>query len=96
VKYDHCEPGTKPSLVDLDGVGGLVRVSVLEIEWADSLTNLDAIMGLDGLSELVIRNNVALPWADVIALEAATEPALVDICGGLDGPSCVDDPCPMF
>lgn len=96
LSYDHCAPDSGASLLDLSEALSLVELDVLQIEWVDSLTSLAGLWAVPSLSKLLIRNNAALPWADVLALEAQTEPALLDICGGVGGPECPHDPCPMF
>ncbi|WP_181234219.1 hypothetical protein [Enhygromyxa salina] len=96
VKYDHCQQNAQASLVDLSQATSLASVNVLELEWIGSLTSLDGLEALTELSKLVVRNNASLPWADVLALESATEPGIVEICGGVGGPECSNTPCPMF
>lgn len=96
VKYDHCVPDVQASLVDFSGAPKLASVDVLEIEWAASLTSLAGLEELSGLSKLLIRDNESLPWADVLAFELVAEPLVIDICGGIDGPTCSSEPCPSF
>jgi hypothetical protein len=96
VKYDHCMLDVQASLIDFGGASSLESVGVLAIEWVGSLTSLAGLDGLTGLSKLVIRNNASLPWADVLALELVAEPLAIDICGGIDGPTCESEPCPTF
>ncbi|WP_181197981.1 leucine-rich repeat domain-containing protein [Enhygromyxa salina] len=96
VQYDHCVPGTAASLVDFGGAESLTEVDVLQIQWVDSLTSLAGLEGVGGLSKLLVRNNAGLAWGEVLALESQTAPGLVDTCGGVDGPECAAEPCPMF
>lgn len=96
VRYDHCTPGDVASLVSLGGAPALGNIDVLQIQWASSLPSLAGLDGIGALSKLVVRNNEALPWTDVEALTAQTGPGVVDTCGGVGGPTCSPEPCPMF
>ncbi len=96
IAYDHCIAGNDPVLVDLAGAPSLASIDVLQIQWVASLTSLTGLGGLSELSKLQIRNNDALAWDDVVALESQTAPAVFDACGGVGGPTCPMDPCPSF
>jgi hypothetical protein len=94
IEYDRCtSPGA--NLGDLAGAPNLSALEVLRVESVDSLTSLAGLEGLSTLGELTLRNNAALPWADVLALIEQTQPAIVDACGP-GGDACINEPCPMF
>lgn len=96
IEYDHCVADTYASLIDFSGALVLSSVDVLQIQWVDSLTGFAGLERIDRLSKLLVRNNATLPYTEVEALIVQTEPALVDTCGGVGGPACVTEPCPMF
>ncbi|MFO7566422.1 MAG: hypothetical protein R6X02_27515 [Enhygromyxa sp.] len=97
IGFNHCaEEDSGASLVSLAGAPKLAVIDTLQVQWVDSLTSLAGLEGVDTLGVLRIRNNAALPWDAVLELEAQTEPQVVDACGGLGGPECAPEPCPMF
>jgi hypothetical protein len=95
VQYDHCM-GFTPSLVDFSGALKLSSVDVLQIQWVASLSSLAGLEQISTLEKLLIRNNSMLPWGFVSSLITQTNPALVDACGGIDGPECSNLPCGTF
>lgn len=95
VRYDHCE-GKTPSLTNLTGALNLSSIDVLQIQWVSSLTSLAGVEQIAALDKLLIRNNQMLPWSAVTTVITQTNPALVDACGGVDGPECMSEPCETF
>lgn len=96
IDYDHCVVGNDAVLGDLQGAPNLTELDVLSIQWVYSLTSLDGLEGVSALGKLQIRNNAMLPWDAVLELSDQTAPAVSDTCGGVGGPSCAVEPCPMF
>ena len=96
IDYDHCVAGNDAMLVNLLGAPMLASIDVLQIQWVASLTSLAGLEGISSLSELTIKNNAALAWDAVMELQGQTGPLIADVCGGVGGPECAADPCPMF
>ena len=96
IDYDHCMPNASPSLMDLGGAEQLVTIGTLELEQISSLTSLSGLDKVATIDKLFIRNNDALPWSDMDALQTQTDPAVHVLCGGVDAPiECPpEDPCP--
>ena len=94
IAYDHCSEDAAPVLPDLSGAPNLADLDVLQVQWVDSLTSLAGLGAITELGKLQVRNNAALPWEAVLALEAQTAPGVVDTCGGVGGPTCAAAPCP--
>ncbi|HLT34705.1 MAG TPA: hypothetical protein VK034_00435 [Enhygromyxa sp.] len=96
IRFDRCLANNHASLVNLLGAPNLTQIDVLQIQWIDSLASLAGLEGVDGLDTLRVRSNEALPWDAVLELAARTEPTTLDACGGVGGPECSSEPCPMF
>jgi hypothetical protein len=96
IRYDHCAPDYAAALTSLLGAPNLAEIDVLQIEWVNSLTSLDGLAGVNDLTELQVRNNEALPWDDVLEVATLTGPLVLDACGGVGGPTCPAEPCPML
>jgi hypothetical protein len=94
VQDDHCGGAVGGQFVDFAGAPVLADVDVLQVQWVASLTSFAGLEQIESLDKLVVRNNDALPWTAVEAFSAQTNPTAEDVCGGVGGPSCMDDPCP--
>lgn len=96
IDYNHCIEANTPALVDFTGSESLASVETLRVTWVSSLTGLGGLEGLGDLGKLQIQNNALLPWSDVLSLADQSGPQVLDSCGGIDGPECPLDECPMF
>ena len=94
--YTRCIEGNEASFIDFSGADKLGAVEILRVEWVGSLASFAGLEGLASLDKLQVRYNEALSWQAVLDFADQTSPTVADLCGGVGGPECPADPCPMF
>lgn len=96
VDFDRCLADNTPTMVNFAGADSLARVGFLQVEWVSSLTSFVGLAELSDTDKLFVRNNELLPWSAVLDLADDTGPMTTDLCGGVGGPECVNEPCPRL
>lgn len=96
VDFDRCLADNTPTMVNFAGADSLARVGFLQVEWVSSLTSFVGLAELSDTDKLFVRNNDLLPWSAVLDLADDTGPMTTDLCGGVGGPECVNEPCPRL
>ena len=88
--YGNLRVAYNPALLGLDGLAGVESVDTLQIVDNASLTSVAGLAALGTITgESEIRNNPALPTAEVLAwLEIVEGGDNVIVCGNLDGDPC--------